>query len=276
MGSSNCIVKLFDTEAKRTLHEVPTDKLYPRITSLCCSPLGSSFVCSATKPNILSAEQTTLSEYHSASNIKAGKLWYWDMKTMKILREVPIELHTACINSTQFNHNGHLLVTGGSDGAVRLYDMHRYDCIMSWKAHNGPVYSVQFSPDENSVYSMGADGKFINWSIHDTGRRLLRDLSVHDGATGPFIVSGYSGYRQVHTPKGKLFAFDVEGCHVLTCASNGGVIYKLSDIGLSRTLTLLGHRAPVVSVDWSSAMNCGMCLTGSMDGRIRVTTILSQ
>lgn len=30
---------------------------------------------------------------------------------------------------------------------------------MSWKAHCGEVYSVEFSYDENTVYSIGEDGK---------------------------------------------------------------------------------------------------------------------
>lgn len=30
---------------------------------------------------------------------------------------------------------------------------------MSWKAHSGEVYSVEFSCDENAVYSIGEDGK---------------------------------------------------------------------------------------------------------------------
>lgn len=30
---------------------------------------------------------------------------------------------------------------------------------MSWKAHEGEVYSVEFSYDENTVFSIGGDGK---------------------------------------------------------------------------------------------------------------------
>ena len=55
----------------------------------------------------------------------------------------------------------------------------------------------------------------------------LADLPVHDGATGPFVVSGYGGYKQVQAPGGKLFAFDAEGNYVLTCTGNGGIIYKV-------------------------------------------------
>lgn len=37
--------------------------------------------------------------------------------------------------------------------------MKQHECAMSWKAHDGEVYSVEFSYDENAVYSIGEDGK---------------------------------------------------------------------------------------------------------------------
>lgn len=45
---------------------------------------------------------------------------------------------------------------------------------------------------------------------------------------------------------------------------------------LESCLSLGGHRAPVVTVDWSTAMDCGTCLTASMDGKIRLTTLLAH
>lgn len=37
--------------------------------------------------------------------------------------------------------------------------MQRYESAMSWKGHDGEVYSVEFSYDENTVFSIGQDGK---------------------------------------------------------------------------------------------------------------------
>lgn len=45
---------------------------------------------------------------------------------------------------------------------------------------------------------------------------------------------------------------------------------------LESCLSLGGHRAPVVTVDWSTAMDCGTCLTASMDGKIKLTTLLAH
>lgn len=148
---------------------------------------------------------------------------------------------------------------------------------MSWKAHCGEVYSVEFSYDENAVNSIGEDGKFIQWNIHKSGLKVS-EYSLPSDATGPFVLSGYSGYKQVQVPRGRLFAFDSEGNYMLTCSATGGLIYKLGseEKVLENCLSLGGHRAPVVTVDWSTAMDCGTCLTASMDGKIKLTTLLAH
>lgn len=52
--------------------------------------------------------------------------------------------------------------------------MQRYESAMSWRAHNGEVYSVEFSYDENTVFSIGEDGKvcmlFFFSNTHDGDR----------------------------------------------------------------------------------------------------------
>ncbi|MGH0175000.1 UNVERIFIED_CONTAM: hypothetical protein FKN15_000723 [Acipenser sinensis] len=155
--------------------------------------------------------------------------------------------------------------------------MQRYESAMSWKAHDGEVYSVEFSYDENTVFSIGEDGKFIEWNIHRSGVKQS-EYSLPSDATGPFVLSGYSGYKQVQVPRGRLFTFDSEGNYVLTCSSNGGLIYRLNEgeKGLESVLPLGGHKAPVVTVDWCTAMDCGTCLTASMDGKIKLSTLLAQ
>lgn len=49
-----------------------------------------------------------------------------------------------------------------------------------------------------------------------------------------------------------------------------------ADVGLESVLSLGGHKAPVVTVDWCTAMDCGTCLTASMDGKIKLSTLLAQ
>ncbi|GCB82476.1 hypothetical protein scyTo_0022004, partial [Scyliorhinus torazame] len=128
-----------------------------RILSLACSPSGTSFVCSSAAPSIKPV--TVLETEDKGANLVPGNLLLWDTKTMKQQHQFSLDPEPIAINCTAFNHNGNLLVTGAADGIIRLFDMQRYDCAMSWHAHSGEVYSVEFSYDENSVYSIGGDGK---------------------------------------------------------------------------------------------------------------------
>ncbi|XP_061554134.1 WD repeat-containing protein 91 isoform X2 [Phycodurus eques] len=268
LGSGVGTVRLYDTEAKKNLYEMNIDETHPRILSLACSPSGSSFVCSAAAVN-----PTALVEPMQVS----GQLLLWDTKTVKQQLRFSLEPEPVAINCTAFNHNGNLLVTGAADGVIRLFDMQQYESAMSWRAHDGEVYSVEFSYDENTVFSVGEDGKFIQWNIHRCGVKQSEQVLPQD-ATGPFVLSGYSGYKQVQVPRGRLFTFDSEGQHVLTCSSSGGIICKLTngEPALESVLSLGGHKAPVVTVDWCSALDCGTCLTASMDGKIKLSTLLAQ
>ncbi|MCI4386870.1 hypothetical protein PGIGA_G00067740 [Pangasianodon gigas] len=275
LGSGVGTVRLYDTEAKKNLYEMSIDEAHPRILSLACSPSGTSFVCSAAAPV---ARSGSMSE--TAPRLMqpiSGQLLLWDTKTVKQQLQFALEPGPVAVNCIAFNHNGNLLVTGAADGIIRLFDMQRYESVMSWKAHDGEVYSVEFSYDENTVFSIGEDGKFIQWNIHRSGVKQS-EYSLSQDAVGPFVLSGYSGYKQVQVPRGRLFAFDSEGQHVLTCSSNGGLIYRLKkgDAGLESVLSLGGHKAPVVTVDWCSALDCGTCLTASMDGKIKLSTLLAQ
>uniref|UniRef100_A0A672S7C0 WD repeat-containing protein 91 n=1 Tax=Sinocyclocheilus grahami TaxID=75366 RepID=A0A672S7C0_SINGR len=275
LGSGVGTVKLYDTEAKKSLYEMSIDDVHPRILSLACSPSGTSFVCAAAAQAAHSGVATEGDARVSAP--VSGQLLLWDTKTVKQQLQFALEPGPVAINCTGFNHNGNLLVTGAADGMIRLFDMQRYESALSWKAHDGEVYSVEFSYDENTVFSIGEDGKFVQWNIHRCGVKQS-EYSLSQDAVGPFVLSGYSGYKQVQVPRGRLFAFDSEGQHVLTCSSSGGVIYRLNkaDAGLESVLSLGGHKAPVVTVDWCSAMDCGTCLTASMDGKIKLSTLLAQ
>ncbi|KTF77651.1 hypothetical protein cypCar_00031221 [Cyprinus carpio] len=248
LGSGVGTVKLYDTDAKKNLYEMTIDDVHPRILSLACSPSGTSFVCSAAAQAAPSGVVTEGDARVSAP--VSGQLLLWDTKTVK----------QQCLFLLRFSA-----------------DMQRYESALSWKAHDGEVYSVEFSYDENTVFSIGEDGKFVQWNIHRCGVKQS-EYSLSQDAVGPFVLSGYSGYKQVQVPRGRLFAFDSEGQHVLTCSSSGGVIYRLNkvDTGLESVLSLGGHKAPVVTVDWCSAMDCGTCLTASMDGKIKLSTLLAQ
>lgn len=58
--------------------------LYCRIVSLACSPLGGSFVCSATIETKPSLSMTSVFKHTSPDQENQGTLLLWDLKTAKL------------------------------------------------------------------------------------------------------------------------------------------------------------------------------------------------
>ncbi|KAJ5079769.1 hypothetical protein M0811_04082 [Anaeramoeba ignava] len=75
-----------------------------------------------------------------------------------------IQAENTGINSFDLNHNGSLIVTGGYDGVIRVFDMNQKE-IMEWKAHQKEITSVKITLDETGVLSVGVDGKMFLWSL---------------------------------------------------------------------------------------------------------------
>jgi F-box and WD-40 domain protein CDC4 len=69
---------------------------------------------------------------------------------------------------------GDILVTGGSDGSVRVWSLNKMTPIHRLAAHDNSVTSLQF--DDTRVVSGGSDGRVKVWDL-ETGH-LVRELST--------------------------------------------------------------------------------------------------
>ncbi len=103
-------------------------------------------------------------------------------------------------------------------------DVPQGECLCGWNAHDGEVFNVQFSSDETSVYSMGRDKKFCQWSMHRSGEKMT-EFGIHEGACDP--TGGVRGEYFPSTPPGNLFAFEGEDKFVLTCGPAEALIYQV-------------------------------------------------
>jgi len=80
------------------------------------------------------------------------------------------------------------------------------------------------------MLSTGSDGKFVQWSIHKSGKKMA-EFSVHGDAHQPLFRWTETGPHAAHTrevTKGHLFALEAEGQHILTAGSRQAVIYQVS------------------------------------------------
>jgi WD40 repeat protein len=66
---------------------------------------------------------------------------------------------------------GSVLVSGGSDGMLRWWDLQHGECVRVHKAHQGAVQSLKSSPDGQKLASCGDDGAIMIWKL-ESGERL--------------------------------------------------------------------------------------------------------
>lgn len=104
--------------------------------------------------------------------------------------------HTAPVSSIDFSSDGHLLVSGGWDKTLRLWDMDAGTQRTLLEGHNGQVESVAFSPDDTMIVSGGFDSTLRLWDV-ESGETVATlpghentITSVAYSPDGRFIASG--------------------------------------------------------------------------------------
>ncbi|XP_066977723.1 WD repeat-containing protein 91 isoform X1 [Macrobrachium rosenbergii] len=272
LATKTASLRLFDTRDKKTVWDIGPDTCSvlkdQRIMGVRVSPGETSAIISVA-PRV--RPQGT------ATPPAPPALHTLDMKSLKV--ESSYRLDEGVVNGCIMNHNGGLLVCGCNDGSVRIIDLRCPDVIASWPAHQGEVFTVRLSPQENNIYTIGSDNRFACWSMAQTGARIM-DHVLHERAAGPFLVGvgggGTSGRSVLLRPYGPLFALHQEGDHVLTCSPSGPIFYRIGESSLEQVLTAGGHKSPVVTVDWCSTLQCGLSVSASLDGTVTVSTLMHQ
>jgi F-box and WD-40 domain protein CDC4 len=69
--------------------------------------------------------------------------------------------HTSLVGQLQMRDD--ILVTGGSDGSVRVWSLADYQAIHRLAAHDNSVTSLQF--DNTRIVSGGSDGRVKVWDL---------------------------------------------------------------------------------------------------------------
>lgn len=93
----------------------------------------------------------------------------WDIVTGK--GEMEYVGHEKAVLCYRYNREGNLLLTGGADGMLILWDTKKGDTLRTIKSYDEPVFDVNFSYDETKIVSSSWDGTL---KIHEvaTGKRL--------------------------------------------------------------------------------------------------------
>eukprot|EP01080_Neovahlkampfia_damariscottae_P001822 gene1822-964_t len=81
--------------------------------------------------------------------------------------------HFSSINQVRYSTDGKLFISGGQDGAIKIWDVVSGKCVNTLpNAHSGEIHSVQFTKNSKYFLSGGHDKKSKLWEL-STGRVVM-------------------------------------------------------------------------------------------------------
>jgi WD40 repeat protein len=92
------------------------------------------------------------------------------------------------VRGVAFSRDGSLLLTGGRDRMVRLWDVKTVKELRRFEGHTDYIHVVTFSPDGGRALSGGDDGTVRLWDL-STGQEL-RCFARHRGWRLAFSPDG--------------------------------------------------------------------------------------
>ncbi|XP_024027553.1 WD repeat-containing protein 91 [Morus notabilis] len=250
IGTADGGIKAWNVDAKRVVCDLNTTEAFPSVLDIKCSPVEPIFVSAAASRGRGSWRYT--------DNLGFASLTVWNMKTWKPMTVLPLGKDPPAITSLSFNHNGKILAAAATDGMIHMFDMSAGLQITGWPAHDSAISSILFGPDETSIFSLGTDGKILEWSLQNQGRVLWsRNCSR--------FCDPESSKHCRHE-----MALDANGKRLLV--TSGSVRAPIYQVRGNNGLKTLAHTAAITTVDWHPTLP--IFLTGSADNSVRVTSIL--
>jgi hypothetical protein len=196
--------------------------------------------------------------------------------------------HVGTVSAVAFSSDGGRILSGDSDGSVKLWDAATGQLLHTFFGHRGIIFDVAFSPDGSRLLSGSADKTLKVWDaasrqiLHTFNGHQKPILSVAFSPDGSSVLSGSSDdtVKLWDVVSGQLIrtftghdsgilsiAFSPDGEYLLSGSLNG--VLKLWDRATGRARhSITGHYSSVLSVTFSS--DGDHLLSGSSDNAIKL------
>jgi WD40 repeat protein len=204
-----------------------------------------------------------------------------------------LDYHKSAVSSLSFDRKGNLLASGGQDYKVVLWKYN--DSLKQFELdrelpniHTAAVTKVIVGPYAKMVYSAGADGRIMMYSVTKKTKRIIdhkspiNDLAISTNRMSMYcadespVLKHYDLTGQVirelegHEDVINSVAFSLNSKYILTGSSDKTAI--VWDVAKGKIVhTLKGHDWKVTSVAISE--DCKYAITGSNDGYIKIWNI---
>lgn len=197
--------------------------------------------------------------------------------------------HTGCVRSLVFSRDGKLLVSGGDDKSILVWDVKRDRVVRQLSGHGGNVMGLALAPDGATLASTSYDGTTRLWDIQSGA--MLRTfssglMSVAFSPDGTRLAVGggqdrIDGHVTLYRVKGTgapqvlvghvntvwPVTFSPDGKYAVTGSMD--TTAKIWDLRANKLLrTLKGHTAGVTATIFSK--DGSLLLTGSPDQTIKI------
>ena len=142
------------------------------------------------------------------------------------------------------------VLTAGSDGRVRVWDLRNRVCAQVLSEHEGPVLAVATHPSEELAVSGGRNGVVCLWDI--ASGEQVRRLCAHNDAV-------------------RSVAFTARGDGLVSGSSDGSVLVWASHV--DTPVMELDHGAPVISV--ATSADGRYSASAAADGSLHIWSLIA-
>jgi WD40 repeat protein len=126
-----------------------------------------------------------------------GELFVWDMGSHGACPDgelvQTLEGHPGSVFAVVWSPTNEVVISGGSDGTIRWWEVQSGKCLRIFKGHEGGVWSLRVSPDGRLLASCGNDNTIRVWDLQSAG--LLRTLR-HDRPYERLNITGIQGLNK--------------------------------------------------------------------------------